>query len=136
MPIVTTSTATLASVIASGVAAAPASTQAPRPTSSMSAPCASMLGTAGSRLAGGVPEARDDVGRGGEDFAPRRFLAGDPAHQLERRAVQRSGELLFAAERRQGPTQRADSCSVFRHRLRINARADRALTTKKGNHWP
>src|SRR3954468_6488237 len=115
MPMVTTSAATLASVIA---------------------PCASRLGTARSRRRRGMAEARDDVERGDEDFARRRFLAGDPAHQLERRAVQRSGELLFAAERRQGPTQRADSCSVFRHRLRINARADRALTTKKGNHWP
>src|SRR5690349_19885978 len=136
MPIVTTNTATLASVIASGVAAAPATTHAPRPTSSMSAPCASRSGTPHARLAGGMSEACDDVERGDEDFARRRLLAGDPAHQLERRAVERGGEPLFAADRRQGPTQRADSCSVFRHRLPINARVARALTEEKGNSEP
>src|SRR5437764_2961819 len=103
---------------------------------SMRAPCASNLSTARSRRRRGMAEAGDDIERGDEDFARRRLLAGDPAHQLERRAVQRCGEPLFATERRQGPTQRADSCSVFRHRLRINARVDRALTEKKGNDQP
>src|SRR4051812_40849666 len=115
MPMVTTSTATLASV---------------------SALCASRLGMARSRRRRGMAEAGDDIQRGDEDFPWRRLLAGEPAHQLERRAVERGGEPLFAAERRQGPTQRADSCSVFRDRLPINARAARALTEKKGTPQP
>src|SRR3954465_14976453 len=116
MPMVTpSSSATLASVIA---------------------PCASRLGTARSRRRRGMAEAGDDIQRGDEDFARRRLLPGGPAAPIERRAVQRGGEPLFATERRQGPTQRADSCSVFRHRLRINARVDRAPTEKKGNDQP
>src|SRR2546423_15236248 len=124
MPIVNTNTPTVDKVAAIGVAAAPDTTHAPRPTSRMSAPSASSLGMAC---------ARDDVEGSDEHFARRRFLAGEPAHELERRATQGRRETLFAADCRQRPTQRSGCCGVLPHRFPSNARANRALTEEKGN---
>src|SRR5207248_10937037 len=108
MPIVNTSTPTVARVAAIGVAVAPDTTQAPRPTSRMSAPSASSLGTTQTRLAARLTHARDDVQGSDEHFARRRILAGQPAHELEWRAIQGCGETFFAAHCRQRPTQRPD----------------------------
>src|SRR3954468_6074710 len=122
MPIVSTTTPTVAKVAAMGVAAAPETTHAPRPTSRMSAPSASRLGMA---------SARDDVEGSDEHFARRGFLAREPAHELEWRAIQGGRETLFAADRRQRPTQRPGCCGVLPHRFPSNARANRALTRRK-----
>src|SRR2546423_5610929 len=122
MPIVNTNTPTVDKVAAIGVAAAPETTHAPRPTSRMSAPSASSLGMA---------SARDDVERSDEHFARRRFLSGEPANELERRAIQGGRETLFAADCRPRPTQRPACSGVLPHRFPSNARANRALTRRK-----
>src|SRR5919198_1827046 len=98
MPIVNTSTPTVAKVAAIGVAVAPDTTQAPRPTSRMSAPSASNLGTACAPRSARLAHARDDVQGSDEHFAWRRFFTGEPAHEFEWRAIQRCCETLFAAD--------------------------------------
>ncbi|HET7364801.1 MAG TPA: hypothetical protein VFJ70_14635 [Burkholderiales bacterium] len=59
----------------------------------------------------------DDVERSDEDVAGRGLLAREPAHQLERRALERGGELLLAADRSSSFYQRASaSCAYLRER--------------------